>query len=47
MSRSTAPYGMVLDRGLTLEQLDLALRSRAPTRTLRPTGAPSRSGCAT
>jgi hypothetical protein len=25
MSRSTAPYGMVLDRGLTLEQLDLAL----------------------
>jgi hypothetical protein len=24
MSRSDAPYGMVLDRGLTLEQLDLA-----------------------
>lgn len=24
MSRSSAPYGMVLDRGLTLEQLDLA-----------------------
>lgn len=24
MSRSTAPYGMLLDRGLTLEQLDLA-----------------------
>lgn len=24
MSRSPAPYGMLLDRGLTLEQLDLA-----------------------
>lgn len=24
MSRSTAPYGMLLDRGLTLDQLDLA-----------------------
>src|SRR4051812_23996294 len=30
MSRSVAPYGMVLDRGLTLEQLDLAFEiSRA------------------